>query len=72
MEETVKKAKTPAKPRKAATKKATVAEVVAVSAPSRDEIARLARKYWEDRGWQDGYAEHDWLRAERELRGLAS
>lgn len=31
------------------------------------EIARLAYQYWEARGRQDGAAEQDWLRAEREL-----
>jgi hypothetical protein len=73
MAETVKKTKAPAKPRKTATKKETVVEVAAAAAtPSREEIAQLARKYWAERGWQDGYAEHDWLRAEQELRGMAS
>ena len=74
MAETVKKTKAPAKPRKTASKKETVVEVAAAAAatPSREEIAQLARKYWAERGWQDGYAEHDWLRAEQELRGMAS
>lgn len=81
--DTVKKTKAPAKPRATAKKKTTVdAEVVAapvetavaapaerkVSQPSHDEIAALARQYWQERGWQDGYAEQDWLRAERELK----
>ena len=35
--------------------------------PSHHEIAELAKKYWEERGWQDGQAEQDWLRAEQEL-----
>ena len=72
MAETVKKTKAPAKPRKAATKKETVVEMAAAATPSRDEIAHLARKFWAERGWQDGYAEHDWLRAEQELQGMAS
>jgi hypothetical protein len=72
MTETVKKAKAPAKPRKTAAKKETIAEVVKTTTPSREEIAELARKYWAERGWQDGYAEQDWLRAEQELRGMAS
>src|SRR3712207_4880586 len=38
---------------------------------SRDEIAKLAYSYWEGRGRQDGFAEQDWLRAERELSKLA-
>jgi len=80
MEETVKKTKAPAKPRKAAAKKGKVtemaasapAELAAVAAPSREEIARLAWKFWAERGWRHGHAEHDWLRAERELQGMAS
>jgi hypothetical protein len=71
MAETVKKAKAPAKPRKTAVKK-TVAEEVTAVTPSHEEIAQLARKYWAERGWQDGYAEQDWLRAEQELMGIAS
>jgi len=79
MSETVKKAKAPAKPRtttgatkKTSAKKTTVAEQVTAMTPSREEIARLAQQYWEERGHQDGLAEQDWLRAERELMGMAS
>ena len=73
MAETGKKAKAPAKPRKTAKKKEKAVEgIQVVPTPSHEEIAALARKYWEERGWQDGYAEHDWLRAEQELRGMAS
>jgi hypothetical protein len=71
MAETVKKAKAPAKPRKTAVMK-TVAEEVRVVTPTHEEIAQLARKYWAERGWQDGFAEQDWLRAEQELMGIAS
>lgn len=74
-----KKAKAPAKPRasagtakKAVAKKATVAEQVIATTPSHEEIARLAQQFWAERGWQDGHAEQDWLRAERELMGMAS
>jgi hypothetical protein len=35
--------------------------------PDRDEIARLAYSYWEQRGFSAGSPEEDWLRAEREL-----
>jgi hypothetical protein len=45
---------------------------VAASSPSYVEIAQLAERYWVERGWQDGYAEQDWLRAEQELVGAAS
>jgi hypothetical protein len=84
MAETVKKTKAPAKPRAAKTaptadapkktvaKKKTVAEQVTAMTPSHEEIARLAQQYWAERGWQDGQAEQDWLRAERELMKMAS
>lgn len=39
---------------------------------SRDEIAKLAHKYWAERGHQHGHEVEDWLRAERELRRRAS
>jgi hypothetical protein len=79
--EKVKKAKAPAKPkataaattRKTTAKKAqTVAEKVTATTPTHEEIARLAQQYWAERGWQDGQAEQDWLRAERELMQMAS
>jgi Protein of unknown function (DUF2934) len=71
-------AKAPAKPRKTAAPKAKVAPAKPVTAttpiavPTHQEIALLAEKYWAERGWQDGAAEQDWLRAERELMKLAS
>jgi hypothetical protein len=34
-----------------------------------DEIARLAYTLWEARGGGDGFAEQDWLEAERRLEG---
>ena len=74
-----KKAKAPAKPREAAgttsktvARKQTVAEKVTATTPTHEEIARLAQQYWAERGRQDGQAEQDWLRAERELMGMAS
>jgi hypothetical protein len=73
-----KKAKAPAKPRaaagtakKASTKKTGGANGVP-RVPTHDEIAHLARQYWAERGHQDGHAEQDWLRAERELLKQAS
>jgi len=71
MAETVKKAKTTAKPKSTAKAK-TVNEKVTSIGPSREEIARLAHKYWAERGHQHGSAVQDWLRAEQELRGKAS
>jgi hypothetical protein len=76
MAEKLKKAKASAKPSATATKKTTakktVAERVTATTPSHEEIARLAQQYWAERGWQDGQAEQDWLRAERELMKMAS
>jgi maleate cis-trans isomerase len=80
-EEKVKKAKAPAKPKAtvaatktttAKAKKQTVAEKVTATTPTHEEIARLAQQYWAERGWQDGKAEEDWLRAEQELMQMAS
>ena len=78
--EKVKKAKAPAKPKATAAKPRkttakttqTVAEKVTAYTPTHEEIARLAQQYWAERGWQDGQAEQDWLRAERELMQMAS
>jgi hypothetical protein len=36
---------------------------------TREEIAKLAHSYWVARGYAHGFAEEDWLRAERELNG---
>jgi hypothetical protein len=63
-------AKAPAKPRK--TTKSKVVAAPAIAVPTHHEIALLAEKYWAERGWQDGAAEQDWLRAEQELMKLAS
>jgi Protein of unknown function (DUF2934) len=52
-----------AKKRKPAAKKLTPAVE-----PSREEIARLAERYWAERGWPEGSPEQDWLRAEQELK----
>jgi hypothetical protein len=38
-----------------------------VPQPGHDAIAKLAFLYWEERGYEGGSAEEDWLRAEREL-----
>jgi hypothetical protein len=67
-----KKTKTTAKPRKAATTKEKVVKASKPAKPSREEIERLAKSYWEARGCQDGYAEQDWARAEKELLKAAS
>ena len=63
----VKKTKATAKPRRTDANKEKVVEIAKTLKPSREEIERLARIFWAERGYQDGYAEQDWLRAEREL-----
>lgn len=72
MTEKVKKAKAPAKPRKTAAKKEKVVRLETSALPSREEIEKLAHSYWEQRGYQHGYAEQDWLRAEQDLHKKAS
>jgi hypothetical protein len=52
-----------AKRRKPAAKKQKAAV-----APSREQIAALAEKFWAERGWPEGSPEQDWLRAEQELK----
>ncbi len=47
-------------------------EQMAVGAPSREQIAQLAHRFWRERGGHHGGHEQDWFRAERELRGMAS
>ncbi len=79
MTDTVKKSKTPAKPLKATAKplKAPAKKVKAAQSsrpamPSREKVEQLAKSYWAQRGYVDGYAEQDWLRAEQELLKMAS
>jgi hypothetical protein len=67
-----KKAKAPAKPKATEPKTKKVTTTVTSIGPSPEEIARLAHKYWAERGFQHGHHDQDWLRAERELRGKAS
>lgn len=68
------KAEKSTKPRKAPTKKKKAADAVepVVIHPTHDQIAALAHKFWEERGFPHGDSEQDWLRAERELMQLAS
>jgi hypothetical protein len=82
MEEIVKKAKAPARPRKTTTKKTSgefatqpngaIHSNVTEIRPSHDQVAQLAHRYWKERGQQHGHHVEDWLRAEEELRGKAS
>jgi hypothetical protein len=64
--------KVAAKTKVKAAPKTKAVDVAGSRTPSDAEIAQLAERYWAERGWQDGYAEQDWLRAEQELLGVAS
>jgi hypothetical protein len=72
MTEKVKLTKATAKPRKTTAKTKTVAEAAKAATPSPEEIKQLAEKYWAGRGFKDGNAEQDWLKAEHELRKKTS
>ena len=72
MADTVKKTKAPAKPRKTTVTKAKTAPPAKLARPTRAEIEKLAEQYWAQRGYTDGFAEQDWLRAEQELLQMAS
>jgi hypothetical protein len=87
MTETIKKTKAPAKPRKTAAKKSEVtaidqpkidqpkidqSEVAQAKVVPHEEVARLAHRFWAERGRQHGHHVDDWFRAEQELRGKAS
>lgn len=61
-----------AEPKKAAARKKVSQPKVTQMRASHDEIAKLAHRYFIERGHQHGHHEEDWLRAERELRGKAS
>lgn len=54
------------RPRKSATK--TTDGEMTIPEPTQQEIARRAYELFEARGYAHGYAEEDWVRAERELR----
>lgn len=60
-----------AAPKTIAPKRKATSKVTAISV-SHEEIARLAHKFWAERGRQHGHDAEDWLRAERELMGKAS
>jgi hypothetical protein len=72
MADKVKKTNATAKPRKTVAKKEKIAQPAKLAMPSRAEIEQLARQYWAQRGYTDGQAEQDWLRAEQELLQIAS
>jgi hypothetical protein len=39
---------------------------------SHDDVARLAHRFWKERGHKHGHHEEDWFRAEQVLSGKAS
>lgn len=39
---------------------------------SHEDVARLAHRFWKERGQRHGQHEEDWYRAEQQLRGMAS
>jgi hypothetical protein len=45
---------------------------VTVKQATHDDIAKLAHALWAARGFTHGSAEEDWLRAERQLKGIAA
>ncbi len=60
----------------AAAAAAKAVDPVAESAPTlsvleREEIARLAFQYWQERGCPEGSPDEDWLRAEADVRKQA-
>lgn len=59
-------------PKAIAPKRKAGSNVTEIRSISRDEIARLAHKFWAERGFKHGHDAEDWLRAEQELRGKAS
>jgi len=83
MAEKTKTATATPKPRKApAKKKAALSNVTEITVGReemtiardipREEIAKLAHQFWNERGRQHGHDAEDWLRAELLLRGKAS
>lgn len=80
MTDTVKKTKSPAKTRKAPAKKADILPMDHSNGSHssngaklpHDEVAKLAHRYWAERGCKDGHDVEDWFRAEQELRARAS
>jgi hypothetical protein len=70
MPETKKKEKAPTKPRQTAAKKKAV-PTTSRRTVSHEEVAKLAHRFWAERGHQPGRPEDDWFRAEQELLGKA-
>ena len=56
--------------KKTAAKKAPAKKSVKKPEPTHEQISELARKYFHEHGGHGATAEEDWLRAERELKGM--
>lgn len=72
MAEVTKKASTNGKPRKSTTRKKEVPTNGTQTTASQEEVAKLAHRFWAERGRQHGHDAEDWFRAEQELLGKAS
>jgi hypothetical protein len=70
--ETTPKSSSATAPKKAAPRKRTSPGNVTTIGVSHEEIARLAHRYWKERGGQHGHDADDWFRAEQALIGKAS
>lgn len=59
---------------KSSTGKASTAKPARLSQKNsqQDEIAKLAYKFWVERGYQHGYDQEDWARAEAVVRARTS
>jgi len=66
------KARTPAKPRKAAARKTKSKGKVTEIFVSPEQVAELAHQYFVERGYRHGFDAEDWHRAEQALRQKAS
>lgn len=51
---------------------APVAATVKSAEPSQEDIACLAHSYWVERNYAHGFAEEDWLRAEKALTTVSA
>lgn len=59
-------------PKSIASKRKPSSKVTEIRSVTHDDIARLAHRFWAERGFQHGHDAEDWLRAEQALLGKAS
>jgi hypothetical protein len=57
---------------KSAAKKSVASANGSGNSIAHDQVARLAHRFFEERGHTHGHHEEDWFRAEQELRAKAS